>query len=104
MTGQVIWCLVNASRRTSSSVTVLLGNPDGTFQTPVTYSTDGDVSVAAVIDDVNGDGKLDIVAVSADQQISVLLGKGDGTFQSATSFAAPASRATPAPARRRSSA
>ena len=50
----------------------------------------GNASVAAVIDDVNGDGKLDIVSVSDTQQISVLLGNGDGTFQAAQSFAAPA--------------
>ncbi len=71
------------------SVYVLLGNADGTFQTAVTYPTAGASSAAAVIDDVNGDGKLDIVSVSDTQQISVLLGKGDGTFAAAQSFAAP---------------
>jgi hypothetical protein len=71
------------------SVYVLLGNPDGTFQTAVTYPTAGASSTAAVIDDVNGDGKLDIVSVSDTQEISVLLGKGDGTFAAAQSFAAP---------------
>jgi hypothetical protein len=71
------------------SVYVLLGNPDGTFQTAVTYPTAGASTAAAVIDDVNGDGKLDIVSVSDTQQISVLLGKGDGTFAAAQSFAAP---------------
>jgi hypothetical protein len=71
------------------SVYVLLGNADGTFQAAVTYPTAGASSAAAVIDDVNGDGKLDIVSVSDTQQISVLLGKGDGTFAAAQSFAAP---------------
>jgi hypothetical protein len=71
-------------------VTVMLGNPDGTFQNGAIYPIAGNYSVAAVIDDVNGDGKLDIVAVSGDQQISVLLGNGDGTFKAAESFAAPA--------------
>ncbi len=74
---------------TTPYVSVLRGNGDGTFQAPVNYPTAGTMSAAAVIDDVNGDGKLDIVAVSADQQFSVLLGNGDGTFQAAQSFAAP---------------
>ena len=71
------------------SVYVLLGNADGTFQTAVTYPTAGASATAAVIDDVNGDGKLDIVSVSNTQEISVLLGKGDGTFAAAQNFAAP---------------
>jgi hypothetical protein len=71
------------------SVYVLLGNDDGTFQTAVTYPTAGASATAAVIDDVNGDGKLDIVSVSNTQEISVLLGKGDGTFAAAQNFAAP---------------
>lgn len=81
--------VVNGYNAPSAFVSVLLANADGTFHTGVDYSIAGDYSTAAVIDDVNGDGKLDIVAVSQDQQISVLLGKGDGTFQSAMSFAAP---------------
>ena len=82
--------VVNGNFAASSTISVMLGKADGTFQPAVSYPTAGNYTVAAVIDDVNGDGKLDVVAVSADQQISVLLGKGDGTFQSALSFAAPA--------------
>jgi hypothetical protein len=90
--------VTNSVLTTSGSVSVLLGNPDGTFQTAVSYPTPGQGTVAAVIDDVNGDGKLDIIAVSSAlansggvaQQISVLLGKGDGTFQPAQSFTVPA--------------
>lgn len=81
--------VVNDYNATSAYVSVLLGNGDGTFQTPVNYPIAGNMSVAAVIDDVNNDGKLDIVAVSDTQQISVLLGNGNGTFQAAQSFAAP---------------
>ena len=81
--------VVNGSGAPSADVSVMLGNANGTFQNPVNYPIAGNYSAAAVIDDVNGDGKLDIIAVSADQQISVLLGKGEGTFQSAQSFAAP---------------
>jgi hypothetical protein len=81
--------ITNMSLATSAFVTVMLGNPNGTFQNGITYPIAGNYSVAAVIDDVNGDGIPDIVAVSGDQQISVLLGKGGGTFQAAQSFAAP---------------
>jgi len=83
--------VVNGYGTASPNISVLLGNADGTFQNPVTYAVGGSQNtVAAVIDDVNGDGKLDIVTVSNDQRISVLLGNGNGTFQAATSFAAPA--------------
>jgi hypothetical protein len=68
--------IVNGNFATSSYISVMLGNSNGTFQSPVSYTTAGNYTVSAVIDDVNGDGKLDIVAVSADQQISVLLGNG----------------------------
>ena len=73
----------------SSQIFVLLGNPDGTFQTAIPYTVPGNASISAVIDDVNGDGKLDIVASSDNGQISVFTGKGDGSFNSAQSFAAP---------------
>ena len=90
--------VTNSVGTSSGSVSVLMGKADGTFQTAVSYPTAGSGAIAAVIDDVNGDGKLDIVAVSSalansgpvEQQISVLLGKGDGTFNAAQSFTAPA--------------
>jgi hypothetical protein len=75
---------------TTAQVFVLLGNSNGTFQTAVPYTIPGAASLSAVVDDINGDGKLDIVASSDNGQISVLTGKGDGTFNSAQSFAAPA--------------
>ena len=81
--------VVNDYNASSATVSVLLGNGDGTFQTPVNYPITGNMSVAATIEDVNNDGKLDIVAVSDDQHISLLTGKGDGTFNAAQSFAAP---------------
>jgi hypothetical protein len=66
---------------TSSSISVLLGNGDGTFQPPAAYTV-GLRPVSGVVSDFNGDGKLDI-AVSNDfnSTVSVLLGNGDGTFQ-----------------------
>ncbi|HUA14746.1 MAG TPA: FG-GAP-like repeat-containing protein [Verrucomicrobiae bacterium] len=79
-------------------VTVLLGNGDGTYQAPVTYSV-GEEAEAVALSDVNGDGKLDILATSycnsdcSSGAVNVLLGNGDGTFQPAVAYntGAPAS-------------
>ena len=41
----------------NGSVSVLLGNGDGTFQTAVTYGTGGQAAISVAVGDVNGDGK-----------------------------------------------
>jgi len=68
----------------AGGVVVMLGNGDGTFAAPVFYSVGSTVG-SLVVDDVNNDGKLDIVATSGvnGSSLSVLPGNGDGTFGAA---------------------
>src|SRR5256886_11486970 len=70
----------------ADSVSVLLGNGDGTFQTAVNYDA-GSYPSSVVAGDLDGDKQPDLVVVNSGG-ISVLLGNGDGTFQSAVNFAA----------------
>jgi hypothetical protein len=80
LTGNGIPDIITANRP-DSSVSVLLGNRDGSFQTKETYATDrGPFSVAVA--DLDGDGIPDIITANYDgADVSVLLGNGDGTFR-----------------------
>jgi hypothetical protein len=65
------------------------GNGNGTFQAvePYLITPFGDAPASLAIDDMNADGKQDIVAGttgSSAGSIDVFLGKGDGTFFDAT--------------------
>jgi len=71
----------------SGTVSVLLGNGDGTFQAAVSYGCGGSFTTSVVAGDVNGDGKLDLVVTNAGSNtVGVLLGHGDGTFAPAVTF------------------
>ena len=64
----------------SGSVTVLLGNGDGTFQPPQTHVNFGNVGAVA-IGEFDGDGVSDLaITVNNNLAVVVLLGNGDGTF------------------------
>lgn len=60
---------------------ILLGNGDGTFQSPISYTVGTSPgSVAAA--DLNGDGDLDLaVSNYLSATVNILFGNGDGTFQ-----------------------
>ena len=53
-------CQTSACRN-GGTVSVLLGNGDGSFQAPVSYSSDGINATSAAIADVNADGRPDVV-------------------------------------------
>jgi hypothetical protein len=68
------------------AIGVLLGNGDGTFQAVQSYISGGSYLTSLATGDVNGDGKLDIVAVPTGLGVGVLLGNGDGTFQTSQNY------------------
>jgi hypothetical protein len=65
----------------ASDVGVLVGNGDGTFQGMVSSSTNAKNVFSPVVADVNGDGKLDVVA-GTDSGVVTFAGHGDGTLAS----------------------
>ncbi len=71
----------------TQQVSILLGNGDGTFQSPKTYGTGNANPSSIVVADFNGDGKWDLALTSTPSGLSpgnlviLLLGNGDGTFQ-----------------------
>ncbi len=75
-------------------VGVLLGNGDGTFQTPATFDSGGTYASSVTVADFNRDGKLDLLLANQclnstscpNGSVSVLLGNGNGTFQAAVSY------------------
>jgi len=72
----------------SNTVSVLLGNGDGTFRLPPTNLAVGNNPFSVAVGDFNGDGRQDLaVANLGSNTVSVLLGNGDGTFGQAQNVA-----------------
>jgi hypothetical protein len=78
------------SNYTSSDVTILLGNGDGTVKIPnAGYSIGGNAGYPAVVADFNGDGLADIVIPDENYSLVYLQGYGDGSFRAAKDYYAP---------------
>jgi hypothetical protein len=76
------------ANQNSNTISILLGNGDGTFATGTPLAT-GNAPVCVIATDLNGDGYPDlIVANKADNTIQVFIGGGDGTFKAQKPFAA----------------
>lgn len=91
--GKVDLAVLSYNGYSTSYVTTLLGNGDGTFgtaQTGVAYNqgpVGGDVVPGSMVAaDFNGDGKMDLAIVGdyvSSGGVTILLGNGDGTFTAA---------------------
>jgi hypothetical protein len=82
-----------ATSNTNDTFSILLGNGDGTFKNPITYTSGVGENCGIATGDLNGDGKIDLIATSCDfssDHLNILLGNGDGTFQAQTNAGVPA--------------
>ena len=85
--GDIVVASSGFSGANSGQVSILLGNGDGTFQTPANIPVVAPIT-GVTIDDMNGDGKLDLIVVgltlfNGGTGLEFLPGKGDGTFGTA---------------------
>jgi hypothetical protein len=65
--------------RAARSITILLGNGNGTFQTPSEIDV-GTGPMAMTVVDLNRDGIKDVAIGGGNTELSILLGVGNGTF------------------------
>ena len=64
-----------------TSLSVLLGNGDGTFAEKTGTPASAQTTVDLITADFNGDGILDLATIDSTNVVSIWLGNGDGTFR-----------------------
>ena len=79
------FCGADAACASRGTVNVLLANSDGSYRTAGSYPL-GVGPVSAALADLNGDKKLDLIAVNRGQNCHLPAGNGDGTFHSALTY------------------
>jgi hypothetical protein len=79
----------------SCCISTMLGNGNGTFRPPKTFTVPGPFTVlsSGVLIDLNGDGNADLIISGGDSApgfdgIGVLMSNGDGTFQNLVFYVA----------------
>ena len=72
----------------ASSITIFFGKADGTYQPGVNVTVPGNATRFGVIDDLDGDGNLDLMVSSGIPgfSFSIFLGNGNGTFKPVQTF------------------
>jgi hypothetical protein len=84
-----VWAIYATNN--TSEVLIFLGNGNGTFTYSNTYTAPNSTALnpgsnSLFVADFNGDGKLDLAALTPYNGVFIFLGKGDGTFQTAVGY------------------
>ena len=74
----------NGEGEPNGSLSILLGNGDGSFRAPLNMAVEG-LPWKFAVEDFNGDGRLDLAILTlaeSGNNLKIFLGNGDGPFQS----------------------